>query len=197
MKYFYARVSSKEQNLARQLKDIPDGAICYYDKASGKDFDRPQYQEMKSALVKGDEVYIHSLDRLGRNKKLVRDEFEWFKENGITLRVGDMPSTMIDYGEQAWIGDMVNNIIFEVLTTFAEQERKTIRKRQREGIDAMEIINGRHYSKKTGNKMGRAFQYDFDSVAHMSEKEAMEALGCSRATYYKRKKEWKQLHLGN
>lgn len=197
MRYYYARVSSKEQNLARQLKDVPEGAIVYMDKASGKDMDRPQYQELKSVLKSGDELYIHSLDRLGRNKKLVRDEFEWFKANGIKLRIGNMPSTQIDYGEQAWIGDMVNNIILEVLSSFAEQERKTILQRQKEGIDAMDIINGKHYSKKTGNKMGRAYTYDFSDVADLPMEEAMEILGCSRSTYYKRKKEWDMYHLGN
>lgn len=197
MRYYYARVSSKEQNLARQLKDVPEGAIVYMDKASGKDMDRPQYQELKSVLKSGDELYIHSLDRLGRNKKLVRDEFEWFKANGIKLRIGNMPSTQIDYGEQAWIGDMVNNIILEVLSSFAEQERKTILQRQKEGIDAMDIINGKHYSKRTGNKMGRAYTYDFSDVADLPMEEAMEILGCSRSTYYKRKKEWDMYHLGN
>ena len=197
MRYYYARVSSKEQNLARQLKDVQEGAIVYMDKASGKDMDRPQYQELKSVLKNGDELYIHSLDRLGRNKKLVRDEFEWFKANGIKLRIGNMPSTQIDYGEQAWIGDMVNNIILEVLSSFAEQERKTILQRQKEGIDAMDIINGKHYSKKTGNKMGRAYTYDFSDVADLPMEEAMEILGCSRSTYYKRKKEWNMYHLGN
>ena len=191
MKYYYARVSSREQNLARQLKDIPEGSEVFCDKASGKDFERPNYQRMKHILKSGDEVYIHSLDRLGRNKALVKEEFEWFKANGIALRIGDMPSTLIDYGEQGWIGDMVNNIILEVLASFSENERKTIRKRQREGIDSMEIRDGRHYSKKTGNKMGRAFTYEFDSVAHMPMEEAMEVLGCSRATYYRRLKEWK------
>lgn len=84
-------------------------------------------------LVKGDELYITSLDRLGRNKEETLKELQYYKDHGIRLKVLDIPTTMIDIGEtesQSWIIEMINNILIEVLTSLAEQERKTIRERQ-------------------------------------------------------------------
>lgn len=159
-RYFYGRVSSKDQNLARQLesarqyKDI-DGVFT--DKQSGKNFDRSGYLEMKRVLLKGDEVVVHSLDRLGRNKEMIKEELAWFKEHGIVVRILDVPTTLIEYpAGQEWVMDMVNNILIEVLGAFAEQERENIRKRQAEGIAAMPVDeSGRRISKKTGRGFGR------------------------------------------
>jgi len=157
-RYFYARVSTREQNLDRQLA-VAEGYSepidrIFADKMSGKNMDRVQYNLMKSVAVAGDEVIIKELDRLGRNKQLVKSEIEWFRQNGITLRILNVPSTMIDFGEQRWIGDMVNNIIIEVLSAVAENELDKIHQRQREGIDAMEVVKGKHISAKTGSGFG-------------------------------------------
>ena len=138
----YARVSSREQNLDRQiiaLKDYVPEENIVIDKASGKDLIRPGYQALKGALGlrKGDILYIKSLDRLSRNKEDIKNELQWFKQNGITLKVIDLPTTMVEIGEgQEWIRDMINNILIEVLSSIAEEERRTIRQRQKEGIDA-------------------------------------------------------------
>ena len=138
----YARVSSKEQNLDRQiiaLKEYVPEENIVIDKASGKDLIRPGYQALKGALGlrKGDILYIKSLDRLSRNKDDIKNELQWFKHNGITLKVIDLPTTMVEIGEgQEWIRDMINNILIEVLSSIAEEERRTIRQRQKEGIDA-------------------------------------------------------------
>lgn len=148
----YARVSSKEQNLDRQIaalkKYVPEENIIV-DKASGKDLDREGYRALKGALGlrKGDILYIKSLDRLSRNKEDIKQELQWFKENGILLKVIDLPTTMVQIGKgQEWIGEMINNILIEVLSSIAEEERRTIRQRQREGIDA---------AKARGLKFGR------------------------------------------
>ena len=148
----YARVSSTGQNLDRQLealkKYVPEGNIVT-DKQSGKDLNRPGYQALKGplGLRRGDVLVIKSLDRLSRNKQEMKQELEWFKENGIQLQVLDLPTTMIQLGEgQEWIRDMVNNILIEVLSSIAEEERRTIRKRQEEGIAA---------AKAQGKKFGR------------------------------------------
>ena len=108
-------------------------------------------------LQNGDEVVIHSLDRLGRNKEMIKEELAWFKEHGIVVRILDVPTTLIEYpAGQEWVMDMVNNILIEVLGAFAEQERENIRKRQAEGIAAMPVDeNGRKISKKTGRGFGR------------------------------------------
>ena len=138
----YARVSSREQNLDRQiiaLKDYVPEENIVIDKASGKDLIRPGYQALKGALGlrKGDILYIKSLDRLSRNKEDIKNELQWFKQNGITIKVIDLPTTMVEIGEgQEWIRDMINNILIEVLSSIAEEERRTIRQRQKEGIDA-------------------------------------------------------------
>ena len=138
----YARVSSTGQKLDRQLealrKYVPEENIIV-DKQSGKDLLRPGYQALKGALGlrRGDVLVIKSLDRLSRNKNDIKTELQWFKEQGIRLQIIDIPTTMIQLQEgQEWIQDMVNNILIEVLASIAEEERHTIRKRQREGIDA-------------------------------------------------------------
>lgn len=140
MTYAYARVSDAYQNLDRQFEalkayrsDLKDENI-FSDKQSGKNFEREAYQKLKSVLRKGDELIIKELDRLGRNKEAVKEELKWFKDNGITVRILDVPSTLIDFQGQDWIAEMVNNIIIEVLAAMAEQERLKIKQRQEEGI---------------------------------------------------------------
>ena len=138
----YARVSSSGQNLDRQLielKKYVSEENIIIDKQSGKDFNRPGYQALKGilGLRKGDCLVIKSLDRLSRNKEEMKKELKWFKDNGICLKVIDLPTMMVELGEgQEWIRDMVNNILIEVLSSIAEEERRMIRRRQREGIDA-------------------------------------------------------------
>lgn len=158
MIYGYVRVSTREQNLERQISAIekfkkPDKVFC--DKQSGKDFDRPEYQRLKFLVTTGDEVVIKELDRLGRNKEAIKEEIQWFKDKGVRLRILDVPTTLLDFGEQDWIGDMLNNILIEVLGAVAQNEREDIRRRQREGIDAMEKVEGKRISKKTRKYYGR------------------------------------------
>lgn len=140
--YGYARVSSKEQNLDRQLIALCEHGVSerdiVMDKESGKDFDRQGYQSLKKTMLRpGDTLVIKSLDRLSRNKSDIKKELEYFKEHQIRLKVLDLPTTMMELPEnQAWVFDMVNNILIEVLGTIAEQERMTIKQRQAEGIAA-------------------------------------------------------------
>lgn len=203
-KYFYGRVSSKEQNLARQLesaKQYKDIDRVFSDKQSGKDFDRDDYIEMKSIVEKGDEVIIHSLDRLGRNKEGIKEELAWFKERGVVLRILDVPTTMIEYPEgQEWVMEMVNNILIEVLGAFAEQERKNTRKRQAEGIAAMPVVDGKKVSTKPG-KEGRGYGrkakcpdnfhevYERQQRGELSLKEALKEVGVGRTRWYELVKE--------
>lgn len=160
----YARVSSKEQNLDRQLvalrKYVPEDMIVT-DKASGKDFNRAGYQSLKvgiGKLVKGDTLYIKSLDRFSRNKEQAKKELQYFSENGVRVKILDIPSTMAEIeAGQEWILDMINNILIEVLTSIAENERLTIHARQAEGLAAMPVDGetGKRISKKTGRCIGR------------------------------------------
>ena len=115
------------------------------DKESGKDLDRTGYTALKSALLRrGYTLVIKSLDRLSRNKADIKNELQYFKDNGIRLKALDLPTTLMEYPEgQEWIFDMVNNVLIEVLGSIAEQERITIRQRQAEGIEAAKA-KGKH-----------------------------------------------------
>lgn len=197
MKYFYARVSTKEQNLARQIEtaekyNIPTENI-YCDKISGRIKERPQYDILKERLVRGDEVYFQELDRIGREKALIKDELEWFKSNGIIVRVLDLPTTLIEFpAGQEWVLEMVNNILIEVLGTIAEQEWEKIRKRRNEGIAAMPIVNGKRVSTKTGMPTGRPPKgIDITEMrcrvtgGEITVTAACKELGISRQTWYR------------
>ena len=198
MIYFYTRVSTKEQNLARQLEDAKsyknvDEVFC--DKQSGKTYERPEYERLKSVVREGDEVIVKEMDRLGRNKAATKDEIKWFKDNGVTLRILELPTTLIDFNGQEWIADMINNMLIEVLTTIAEQEVKKIDKRRAEGIAAMPIVNGKRVSVKTGRTYGRQaieIPDDFEKFlkkqkdGEMTVAECCKELGISRSTWYNR-----------
>ena len=197
MKYFYARVSTKEQNLARQIEtaekyNIPTENI-YCDKISGRIKERPQYDILKERLVRGDEVYFQELDRIGREKALIKDELEWFKSNGIIVRVLDLPTTLIEFpAGQEWVLEMVNNILIEVLGTIAEQEWEKIRKRRNEGIAAMPIVDGKRVSTRTGMPTGRPPKgIDITEMrfrvagGEITVTAACKELGISRQTWYR------------
>ena len=159
----YARVSTSEQNLDRQLQALsryvePDMIVT--DKSSGRDLNRPGYQSLKfgiGKLVEGDTLYIKSLDRLSRNKEDLKKELQYFKDKGIKVKILDMPTTMTDFPmEQAWIGDMITNIMIEVLSSIAQNERETTRQRQLEGLAAMPTDStGKKISRRTGKPVGR------------------------------------------
>lgn len=189
--YYYARVSSREQNLDRQIAAFAAlGAQereIITDKESGKDLDRAGYQALKNAMLRrGDTLVIKSLDRLSRNKTDIRNELQFFKDNGIRLKVIDLPTTMMDLpAGQEWVFEMVNNILIEVLGTIAEQERANIRQRQAEGIEA---------AKQSGKKLGRpalVFPTNWQEVysswkaGKITAKTAMEQTGTKRTSFYK------------
>ena len=189
--YYYGRVSSREQNLARQIQAfLAMGAQereIITDKESGKDLERPGYQALKHTILRrGDTLVVKSLDRLSRNKADIKNELQFFKDNGIRLKVIDLPTTMMDLPEgQEWVFEMVNNILIEVLGTIAQQERETIRKRQAEGIEA---------AKAKGKKLGRpalAFPANWEEVytawkeGKITAKTAMERTGTKRTSFYK------------
>lgn len=203
-RYFYARVSTKKQNLDRQLKvarehyDIPDECI-FKDKQSGKDMDRADYQRMKDMLNRGDEVIVLSLDRLGRKKEELKSEIAWFKEHGVVLRILNIPTTLIEIPEgQEWIMDMVTNVLVEVLGAVAEQEREMMLERQAEGIDAMLVDEkGRRVSRKTGGRFGPAEKrpenfaevYARQQRGELTLKEALAEVGIGRTRWYELAKE--------
>ena len=111
--YGYARVSTKDQNLDRQvveLKKYVDESYILMDKQSGKDMDRPQYQLLRKVAQSGDVIYIKSLDRLGRNKQQIKQELQYYKLENVRVKILDIPTTMMDIQVgQEWLIDMINN----------------------------------------------------------------------------------------
>ena len=195
----YARVSSREQNLDRQiqaLKKYVDEEHILTDKESGKNLNRPSYQALKGALGlrTDDTLVITSLDRLSRNKADIKQELQWFKEQNIRLKILDLPTSLIEVpGGQKWILDMIQNILIEVMSSIAEQERLTIRRRQREGIEA---------ARKKGKHLGRPrFQipaemeevYTLWKNGKITAKKAMELLHMSSSTFYRKIKEYEKV----
>ncbi|MBQ6906227.1 MAG: recombinase family protein [Clostridia bacterium] len=201
-KYFSVRVSSKDQNLARQLAEAQKYGIpkenIFCDKITGRKKDRPEYERMKSLLKRGDEVYFKELDRIGRAKYLIKDELEWFKERGVIVRILDIPTTLMEVPKgQEWVFEMVHNILIEVLATIAEQEWEKTKKRQSEGIASMPIVNGRRVSAKTGRGFGRERKcpdnfeevYNRQQSGEVSMKEALQLVGVGRTRWYELVKE--------
>ena len=144
--YGYGRVSTKEQNEERQKESlkryVPDERNIYIDKKSGKDFDREEYQTLKGQVRRGDTLYIHELDRLGRNKKMILEELKFFRKKGVVVRILNVPSTLVDYSSlgkddslQRSLLEVMNKMLIEVLSIMAEQERLNIVKRTREGLE--------------------------------------------------------------
>ena len=142
MKIGYLRVSTIEQNEDRQILELKTHGVekFFTDKQSGKNFNREEYQKMKSILRAGDEIYFHELDRLGRNKKMIKEELEEFQRLNVVVRILDIPTTLMNFAEfgdmQRSIMEMINNILVEVLSTQAEAELNKNKKRQAEGIAA-------------------------------------------------------------
>ena len=187
----YARVSSTEQNLDRQLlalKEYVTEENILVDKASGKDTDRPGYQALKGALGlrAGDTLCITSLDRLSRNKNDIKAELEWFRQHKIRLKILDLPTSLVEVPEgQEWIVDMITNILVEVLASIAEQERLTIRKRQQEGIEAAKKAHKHLGRPKTVMPDSFTDVYDEWKGSKITAKQAMKKLGLTRSTFYR------------
>lgn len=196
----YARVSTKEQNLERQLNALRNHVQEEYivlDKESGKTLDRAGYQSLKvgiGKLVSGDTLIIKSLDRLSRNKVDIQNELRYFKDNGIRLKILDLPTTMMDFPEgQEWVFEMMNSILIEVMGSIAEQESLTIKQRQAEGISIMPVINGKKVSSKTKRPMGRpiaTFPNNWNDVyplwkeGKLKSIEAMDQMNLKKNTFY-------------
>lgn len=138
--YGYIRVSTREQNEDRQLialgeMSVPEKNI-YLDKQSGKDFNRPQYKKLVKKLKPGDLLYIKSIDRLGRNYEEIQNQWRVLtKEKGIDIVVLDMPLLDTRRGKDL-VGTFLSDIVLQVLSFVAENERSNIRQRQAEGIAA-------------------------------------------------------------
>ena len=191
--YGYARVSSTDQNEDRQLIALHqagvDDKFIYIDKQSGKDFNRPQYQKLLRKLKAGDLLYIKSIDRLGRNYEEIQVQWRILtKEKGVDICVIDMPLLDTRRGKDL-VGTFLSDIVLQVLSFVAENERNNIRQRQAEGIAA---------ARARGVHLGRPVKEapaDFDRIVKAWEKkeitmaEAMQMTSMSETTFYRRRRE--------
>ncbi|MFJ7978349.1 recombinase family protein [Peribacillus sp. NPDC096379] len=193
-KFGYIRVSSKDQNEGRQLEAMKEKGIgergIFMDKQSGKDFNRTQYQLLKRMLRKGDVLYIHSLDRFGRNKEEILQEWNDITKNiQADIVVVDMP--LLDTTQfKDSLGTFIADLVLQILSWMAEEERDRIRKRQREGID-LAIQNGTVFGrpKVEVTEEFRAV-YDRWKAREMTAVKAMEELNVKKTTFYKLVKEY-------
>ncbi len=149
-KYGYVRVSTREQNEDRQMialvgVNVPEQNI-YVDKQSGKDFERPEYKRLLRKLGEDDLLYIKSIDRLGRNYEEILEQWRVItKEKKVDIVVLDMPLLDTRRGKDL-VGTFLSDVVLQILSFVAENERGNIRQRQREGIEA---------AKKRGVQFGR------------------------------------------
>ena len=188
--YGYVRVSTTDQNEDRQLialsyKDI-DVENIYIDKISGKDFERPAYKKMKSQMKKGDILYILSIDRLGRNYEEIQEQWRQLtKEIGIDICVIDMPLLDTRNGKDL-MGTFIADLVLQILSFVAQNERENIRKRQAEGIAA---------AKGRGVHMGRPASEvpcDFEYFVYLWKHKRMklevilDECGISESTFFRR-----------
>ena len=157
----YARVSSREQNLDRQIEELNKYKVdeIITDKASGKGFTRKGLEALHSKLRKGDTLIIKELDRLGRNKQGIKEELEYLRASGVKVVILNIPTTLMLLEENQSnnsILEMINNIIIEVLSYVAQEEVEKINKRQEEGIKLAQekgVKFGRPEEKLTDRKI--------------------------------------------
>lgn len=195
--YGYVRVSSTDQNEDRQMIALRDAAIpeknIFMDKQSGKDFDRPNYKKLVRKLRTGDLLYILSIDRLGRNYEEIQKQWRILtKEIGVDICVLDMPLLDTRSGKDL-MGTFIADLVLQILSFVAQNERENIKKRQSEGIAA---------AKAKGVKFGRPEKEvpdDFGKIVKAWEQkrlpfsEALMKCNMSEATFYRRLREYRLL----
>lgn len=195
--YGYVRVSSSDQNEDRQMismqeADVPNKNI-FIDKQSGKDFNRPNYKKLLKKLKQGDILYIKSIDRLGRNYEEIQTQWRVItKEIGADVVVIDMP--LLDTRrDKNLLGTFISDIVLQLLSFVAENERVNIRQRQAEGIRA---------AKKRGVRFGRPTKdvpHNFDDMVskwvrkEITVQEIMKMYNISESTFYRRLREYRAI----
>lgn len=189
----YIRVSTKEQNETRQVKALKEQGVkkkdTFIDWQSGKDFNRPAYHRMLEKVQEGDIIIIKSIDRLGRNYEEIIKQWKFLtKEKKVDIRVLDMP--LLDTSQSKdLLGTLITDLVLQLLSFVAQNERENIHQRQAEGIAA---------AKARGMKFGRPekklphdFLYTVEKWKNkeLSACEASVELGISTSTFYRRAKE--------
>lgn len=189
----YCRVSSKDQNLDRQVEAMRalniDERDIFAEKQSGKDTVRPQYQALRATLRAGDTLVIHSLDRLGRNYDDIKKEWAYItKEVGAHIKVLDMPILDTTNTQTDLIERVIVDVVLDLLGFVAETERAKIRERQAQGI---KIAKEKGKFKKSKIQAPQGFKEKFTEAASgkTTHTSVMKELNLNKTTYYRIAKE--------
>ncbi|MER2169183.1 MAG: recombinase family protein [Psychrobacillus psychrodurans] len=195
-KFGYIRVSSKDQNEGRQLDAMKKLGLgerdIFTDKQSGKDFTRVQYQLLKRIIRKGDILYIHSLDRFGRNKEEILQEWNDLTKNiQADIVVMDMP--LLDTTKyKDSLGTFIADLVLQILSWMAEEERDRIRKRQREGIDVA-LQNGTVFGRPKVTVTDEFKEaYTRWKSREITAVKAMQEIGVKKTSFYKLVREYEE-----
>ena len=192
MIYGYVRVSTREQNEARQVDAMKEFGVdrIYMDKQSGKDFNRPQYMEMVDALNENDVLVLHSIDRLGRNYDEILEQWRVItKEKRAQVVVLDMPLLDTRQGRDL-TGTLIADIVLQLLSYVAQKEREFIRKRQAEGIAAKKARGDWDDYGRPRKEIENLAEYrEKVAAGEMTVTAVCKELGICRATWYERVKE--------
>lgn len=201
MKYAYWRVSTKEQNEARQLKTFRECGEeidrIFGDKQSGKSLDRPQFEQLMDLLQEGDVVFVASLDRLSRKYDDVATAWSNIVKKGADIVILDMKELLDTRKNKDLMGTFLTDIVVRLLSYVAQTERENIRKRQAEGMAAMPVVDGRKVSSKTGKGFGRSEKrpdnfnevYRKQQSGEITLKQALEMTNIGRTRWYELAKE--------
>lgn len=201
----YCRVSTVDQNLARQIEQMKEFGISERnircDKSTGKNFNRREYNALVGTdttaplLRKGDLLVISSLDRLGRNYVEIRQQWNYIiNDIGADIKVLDMPLLDTRASEESLDKKFIADLVLQILSYVAQKELENNKKRQKQGIDVMPVINGKKTSLKTGRPTGRPSAsypeqwkkyYDLWKNGNITAKKCMDELGLKRAIFYK------------
>ena len=195
--YGYARVSSKDQNLDRQLDQLKAIGIeprhIFCDKASGKNFNRPSWNSLIDQLQKGDLLVVVSLDRMGRNYTDIKEQWQHITHTiGADIKVLDMP--MLDTSQTAESLDrrFIADLVLQILSYTAEKERKNIHARQEQGIKAAQERNVKFGRPAAQFPDGWEQTYTAWKDGQITATAAMDSLNLKRTTFYKLVKQYEQ-----
>lgn len=190
MKYGYARVSSKDQCAARQIRELKlqglTRNVIYVDKKSGKDFDRTNYQRLRRKLQKDDLLIVKSIDRLGRNYTEILDEWRYItKEIKADIRILDMPLLDTTVGKDL-TGTLIADIVLQLLSYVAQSERENIHRRQQEGIEAAKERGVRFGRPEANTPVGFKILSKKWRNGEITAAEAADVLGMNVRTFYRK-----------
>ena len=200
MKYGYARISTGKQKTDRQIDILEKYNLdrIYADVVTGSKFDRPEYQKLTEEILReGDELFVKEVDRLGRNKRETLEELRKLKQKGVIIRILEIPSTLTvlnnETEQNKLMLEMINNMLIEMYTTFAQVELEKIRTRTKEALAA---------KKERGETLGRpkiqmpkGFKKVYKQYKNrdITAVQAMKLLDLKKTTFYKLVKEYEEL----